>query len=587
MSAVSPEPGILKTLVGSGPWRGPARWIGTYLLARDHKVIGLQFFFTALAWSLVAMGLAIAIRWQLAWPWQSVPVMGPTLLSEQGGQISPEFYATAANQYVTVIVFFVLVPILNGTFGSYLVPLMIGAENMAFPTWNMASYWMMWPASICVGASFFVAPTYASAQSQSLGVAESWCFGGVACVGIAMILWSANLLTTVVQMRAPGMTFFKMPMTVWGMAVAAIVLLVMLPLWAARTVTQAADRLFASDLPQSEFLAASMNHLGLDGMQLLHEAHPAVYILVLPLVGMISDIIATFSRKSLCGYPALVLAIAAMGTGALLWALLPANSDTGLSLRVIASVLWALVTAIAVSTLAVGWLQTMWAGRIQLTTSMLFAIGFVLALMTGMLSTLLMTSQSTGMGSVGGYYGVAHFHFLAVGAGMMGIFAALYFWFPKMFGRQMSEFWGHTHFALTLVFINATLLPMVGLAERGAARASAEPEGFEWFAGAPPVNRFITLCALATIACQAIFMANFLYSIFFGRRVGRNPWNSNTLEWSAPSPPSQGNFDFQPIVNRGPYEYGHPSRLRDFTTQTEPASSETVPAVVGEGGAHV
>ncbi|GAB5403392.1 MAG: cbb3-type cytochrome c oxidase subunit I [Aureliella sp.] len=569
---------------------GLAGWLGTYIFARDHKVIGLQFLFSTLIWFFVGGMLAMAIRWQLAWPWQSMPIVGPMLFSQEGGQISPEFYTSLVTQHATVMVFFVIIPIFTAAFGNYLIPLMIGAEDMAFPTLSMMSYWMMWPAFIFVGASFFVAPYGAGAlvaSSPGSGTAQTLWLAGILCVGIASMMGSLNCLTTIIQMRAPGMTMFRLPMTVWAIFITAILQAFALPVLAAGSIVHLTDRVLGtgSYLPELASASSSVSASG-GGQSLLWQhlfsfySHPAVYILILPAMGMVSDVITTFSRKPLFGYRSMVIAISTIaGLGLVVWGHHMYTSW----MSPVLGITFAVSTVAIVIPSAVkvfGWLGTLWGGRLVLATPMLFAIGFVSMFIVGGLSGILMASTPVDMVIHDTYYIVAHFHYVLVGAATMGIFAGLYFWFPKMFGRQMSEFWGRAHFALTFVFINGTFFPMYLLGAGNMPRRYADPYHFDLFADMQPLNKFITFCAFATMASQAVFVLNFLTSIFFGRRVGRNPWNSNTLEWAAASPPGQGNYDFQPVVHRGPYEYSDPRRPVDFCPQNEPAVNAL--ASVGE-----
>lgn len=580
----------------SGTSVGFVGWLTTYVFARDHKIIAMQFLFSTLIWFFVGGMLAMAIRWQLAWPWQNMPIVGPMLFSGEGGQISPEFYTSLVTQHATVMIFFVIIPILTAAFGNFLIPLMIGAEDMAFPTLNMLSYWMMWPAFILIGCSFFMPPYGAGAgwtsypplsvlaeSSPGSGMAQTLWLVGVMSVGIASMMGAVNCMTTIIQMRAPGMTMFRMPMTVWGMFITAILQAFTLPILTAGALMQMADRLMGTGIYLPE-LASANNRAPLSGggQPILWQhlfwfySHPAVYIMILPAMGMVSDVIATFSRKPLFGYKSMVYAICTIaGLGFIIWGhhMFTSGMSPVLGITFAASTV---AIAIPSAVKVFNWLGTMWGGRLEFTSPMLFAIGFLSMFIIGGLSGILMAYTPVDVVIHDTYYIVAHLHYVLVGAATMGVFAGIYFWFPKMFGRQMSEFWGKSHFALTFVFINGTFFPMHLLGAGNMPRRYADPYHFELFADMLPLNRFITVCAFATMASQAIFILNFLGSIFVGRRVGRNPWNSNTLEWAAPSPPGHGNFDFQPIVHRGPYEYGNPSHPRGFHPQTEPSMEATV-----------
>src|SRR6478736_2609371 len=281
-------------------------FINTYIFSRDHKIIGIQFLFSTLLWFLVGGLLALGIRWQLAWPWSNMPLIGPMLFSAEGGQISPEFYTTLFTMHATVMIFFVIIPILAGAFGNYLIPLMIGADDMAFPTLNMLSYWFMWPAFLAFGASFFVGTgpmsgwTSYPPLSLTIDAQKLWLVG-LTCVGVSSMMGSVNYLTTIIQMRAPGMTMFRLPMTIWAMFITAVLQAFALPVLTAAGFMQLADLTIGTGffIPEG-WSASNTAHASGGGQPLLWQhlfwfySHPAVYIMILPAMGMVSDIIACF-----------------------------------------------------------------------------------------------------------------------------------------------------------------------------------------------------------------------------------------------------------------------------------------------------
>ncbi|MDP6468974.1 MAG: cbb3-type cytochrome c oxidase subunit I [Pirellulaceae bacterium] len=566
------------------------RFVSTYVFSRDHKIIGLQFLFSTLLWFLVGGLLALGIRWQLAWPWADMPFIGRMLFSAEGGQISPEFYTTLFTMHATVMIFFVIIPILAGAFGNYLIPLMIGAEDMAFPTLNMLSYWFMWPAFIFMGISFIWPPYGAGggwtsypplssimeAAPHSMQ-AQTWWLLGVTCVGISSMLGSVNYMTTIIQMRAPGMTMFRLPMTIWGMFITAILQAFALPVLTAAGFMQLTDRLFGTGffIPENLIVNNSVAASG-GGQPLLWQhlfwfySHPAVYIMILPAMGMASDIITCFARKPLFGYKPMVYSISGIaGLGFIVWGhhmfVSGMNPVLGMTFMV-ATMMIALPSAVKVF----NWLGTIWGGRIQFTTPMLFSLSFVAMFIVGGLSGIFMAATPVDIFIHDTYFIVAHFHYVLFGGTVMAVFGAIYFWFPKMFGRTMNETLGKIHFFLTFIFQNGTFYTMHMLGAVGFPRRLADPYDYQTFAHLQPMNQFMTICAILMVATQIIFAVNFFYSIFFGTRVGRNPWRSNGLEWTAPSPPGHGNFDFQPIVYRGPYEYSSPESDEDYYPQTEP-----------------
>ncbi len=578
--------------------RSFGEFITHYVFSRDHKIIGIQFLFSTLLWFLVGGLLALCIRWQLAWPWDNMPVIGKALFSGDGGQISPEFYTMLFTMHATVMIFFVIIPILAGAFGNFLIPLMIGAEDMAFPTLNMMSYWFMWPAFACIGLSFFMPGNGAAAGWTSYpplsaiweaapgsGLAQTLWLLGITFVGVSSMMGSINYMTTIIQMRAPGMTMFRLPMTIWAMFITAILQAFALPVLTAAGFMQLADRTLGTGffLPEGLVVNNSIAASG-GGQPILWQhlfwfySHPAVYIMILPAMGMVSDILSCFSRKPLFGYKPMVFAISGIaGLGFIVWGhhmfMSGMNPALGMTFMV-STMLIALPSAVKVF----NWLGTMWGGKIQFTTPMLFAISFVSMFVIGGLSGIFMAATPVDIFIHDTYFIVAHFHYVLFAGTAMGVFGAIYFWFPKMFGRMMNESWGKLHFFLTFIFLNGTFFAMHILGAVGFPRRYADPYHFKVFAHLQPLNAFITVCAIGMVCSQIIFAINFIGSMFKGNPVGRNPWGSNGLEWSAPSPPGHGNFDFQPIVYRGPYEYGSPESDTDFYPQTQPPPKDTASA---------
>ena len=565
-------------------------FLRTYVFSLDHKIIGMQFLFSTLLWFLVGGLLALGIRWQLAYPWSNVPVIGNMLFEAEGGQMSPEFYTTLFTMHATVMIFFVIIPILAGAFGNFLIPLMIGADDMAFPTLNMLSYWFMWPAFICIGLSFF-APPYGAGSgwtsypplsavveaAPASGRPQTLWLLGVTFVGISSMLGSVNYMTTIMQMRAPGMTMFRLPLTIWGMFITAILQAFALPVLTAAGFMQLLDRLVGTGFFIPEHLVVNnAEPLAGGGQPLLWQhlfwfySHPAVYIMILPAMGMVSDMVSCFSRKPIFGYKPMVYSISGIaGLGFIVWGhhmfVSGMNPMLGMTFMV-ATMMIALPSAVKVF----NWLGTMWGGKLQFTTPMLFSIAFVSMFIIGGLSGIFMAATPTDIFIHDTYFIVAHFHYVLFAGTAMAVFGAIYFWFPKMFGRMMNDSWGKLHFFLTFIFLNGTFYPMHILGAVGFPRRLADPYHYATFEHLLPMNQFMTWCAIGMVAAQIIFAANFVYSIFCGPAIGRNPWKSNTLEWQAPSPPGHGNFDFQPVVFRGPYEYGSPEVNTDYYPQTQP-----------------
>ena len=496
--------------------------------------------------------------------------------------------------HATVMIFFVIIPILAGAFGNFLIPLMIGADDMAFPTLNMLSYWFMWPAFICVGLSFFAPGNGAAAgwtsypplsvihdaAPGSLNAQTLWLLG-VTFVGISSMMGSVNYLTTIIQMRAPGMTMFRLPLTIWGMFITAILQAFALPVLTAAGFMQLLDRTLGTGFFLPEGLVANNSPMAAGGGQpLLFQhlfwfySHPAVYIMILPAMGMVSDMISCFSRKPVFGYKPMVYSISGIaGLGFIVWGhhmfVSGMNPVLGMTFMV-STMMIALPSAVK----TFNWLGTLWGSRIEFTTPMLFSLSFVSMFVIGGLSGIFMAATPVDIFIHDTYFIVAHFHYVLFGGTAMAVFGAIYFWFPKMFGRMMNEPLGKLHFFLTFIFLNGTFYTMHVLGAVGFPRRLADPYHYATFAQLQPINQFMTICAIGMVSVQAIFAGNFFYSMFYGKRVGRNPWRANSLEWMAPSPPGHGNFDFQPVVYRGPYEYSHPDADDDFYPQTMPPKED-------------
>ncbi len=565
-------------------------FLRTYVFSLDHKVIGIQFLFSTLFWLVIGGLLALGIRWQLAWPWTPLPVLGKLLFASEGGQMPPEFYTMLFTMHASIMIFFVVIPILAGAFGNFLIPLMIGAEDMAFPVLNMLSYWFMWPAFIAMIASFFVEGGAAAAgwtaypplsgvqaAAPASGPGQTLWLWGVIFVGISSMLGSVNYMTTIIQMRAPGMTLFRMPMTIWGMFITAILQAFALPVLTAALFMLLLDRTLGTGFFLPEGVLINNAEVGAGGGQPLlwqhlfwFYSHPAVYIMILPAMGMVSDIVSTFARKPLFGYKPMVFAIAGIaGLGFIVWGhhmfMSGMNPYLGLTFM-LSTIMIALPSAVK----TFNWLATIWGGRIQFTAAMLFALGFVSMFIIGGLSGIFMAATPVDIMIHDTYYIVAHFHYVLFGGTMLAVFGGIHYWFPKMFGRMMNEFWGKVHFVLTFIFLNGVFYPMHLVGAAGFPRRLADPYHYEAFAHLLPINQFMSVSAILLGLSQLIFFANLFYSLFWGPRVGRNPWKANSLEWTAPSPPGHGNFDFQPIVYRGPYEYSSPEVDEDYYPQVQP-----------------
>jgi len=570
-------------------------FISKYVFSTDHKVIGIQFLVTTMLMLMVGGALALGVRWQLAFPWQYLPFFGD-FFKAQGGQISPEAYTMLFTMHATVMIFLVIIPVLAGAFGNFLIPLMIGADDMAFPTLNMLSYWFMWPAIACFGTSFFYGsgpaagwtsyPLLSALESSApgSGLAQTWWLLGVTFVGVSSMMGSVNYMTTIINMRAPGMTLFRMPLTIWAMFITAILQAFALPVLTAAGFMLLADRMFGTCffIPAGIIVNNAPPTIG-GGQPLLWQhlfwfySHPAVYIMLLPAMGMVSDMLACMSRKPVFGYKPMVYSMAAIaGLGFIVWGhhMFTSGMNPALGMTfMISTIMIALPSAIK----TFNWIGTMWGGRLQFNTVMLNSVAFVSLFIVGGLSGIFMAAVPVDIYIHDTYFIVAHFHYVLFGATLFGVFGGIHFWFPKMFGRMMNDTVGQIHFFLTFIGMNGTFFPMHLLGVAGMPRRYADPYLHPYLEHLLPMNQFMTISAIIMGAAQFLLLGNFAYSIFFGPKCGRNPWNANGLEWSAPSPPGHGNFDVPPVCYRGPYEYSDPQFDDDYALQTDPPPQKTAP----------
>jgi cytochrome c oxidase subunit I len=563
-----------------------------YIFSEDHKIIGIQFLFTSIIFLGLGGILALLVRIQLAWPHAEIPILSHYFV-DNGGRVSESFYNMLFTMHASVMIFFVIIPFLTGAFGNFTIPLMIGAPDMAFPKLNMMSYWVLWPGFVLVSYSFFVDggaassgwtayPTLATVPSSNANPAEAGTGGfyspaapgsghgqifwlmSLVCVGVGSMMGSVNYITTIINMRAPGMTLYRMPMTIWAMFITAILQAFALPVLTVALILQLLDKTLGTTffLPDGLVLGNWSTDAG-GGQPLLWQhlfwfySHPAVYIMILPAMGMVSDIIATFSRRPLFGYRAMIYSIAGIaGLGFIVWGhhMFQSGMDPRLGTGfMVATMMIALPSAIKVF----NWLGTIFRGNLQFTTPMLFALGFVSMFIIGGLSGIFMAATPVDIYIHDTYFIVAHIHYVLFASSLLGIFGAIYYWFPKMFGRMMNENLGKAHFFLTFIFCNCTFFPMHMAGVAGLRRRIPDITAGALEGRLLPLNEFMSISALILGATQLIFLFNFLYSLFFGPRATRNPWNSNTLEWTTGDPvPGHGNFDTAPIVHCGPYVYG-------------------------------
>jgi cytochrome c oxidase subunit 1 len=539
-------------------------------------MIGRQFLFLGLIMMILGGLLAILVRWQLAWPETAVPGFGwvpePYMF---GGIIPPETYNMLFTMHATIMIFFVVMPILVGAFGNFLIPLMIGTRDMAFPVLNMLSFWAALPSGIIMLAGFFVPGGHAAGGWTSYAPLTAdpvytgvywgqnlWCISLI-ILAFSSMMGSINYITTLINMRAPGMTFMRLPLVIWSLFIVAILLLLALPVLTSALAMLLFDRLFGTHF----FLPAQGGEPLLWQHLFWFFGHPEVYILILPGMGIASEILPVFSRKPIFGYRAMAYSMMAIAfLSWIVWGHHMFQSGMNPALGT-AFTITTMVIAVPSAIKTFNWLGTLWGGSIRFTVPMLNALAFVSMFVIGGLSGIFMASTPVDIFIHDTYYIVAHIHYVVFGGSVFGIFAGIYYWFPKMFGRMMNSTLGHIHFWLTLIFFNATFFPMHILGVGGHMRRIYNPTQYEFLQPLQPINIFITVSAICLGLSQIPFVINFFWSLFGGRRAERNPWQANTLEWVAATPPPHGNFEAIPTVYRGPYEYSSPEVEEDYLPQ--------------------
>ena len=552
-------------------------FIRHYIFSTDHKMIGRQFLFMGLFMMILGGLLALMVRWELAWPEEVVPFtqwIPEPYMSE--GHMNPAFYNSLFTMHATIMVFFVVMPILVGCFGNFLIPLMIGARDMAFPLLNMLSFWVGAVAGVIMLAGFFVPGGHAAAGWTSYAPLSSvpvysgvywgqnlWCIS-ILVLGVSSLMGSINYITTIINMRAPGMTFFRLPLTIWALFIVAILLLLALPVLSAALGLLLLDRLAGTTF----FLPAGGGEPLLWQHLFWFFGHPEVYILILPAMGIASDILSVFARKPIFGYRAMAYSMLSIaGLSWIVWGhhMFQSGMNPTLGSTFMISTM---VIAVPSAIKTFNWLGTLWGGDIHFTTPMLNALAFVSMFVIGGLSGIYMAATPVDIFIHDTYFIVAHIHYVVFGGSIFGIFAAIYYWFPKMFGRMMNETLGKLHFWPTFIAFNCTFFPMHILGVGGHMRRIYNPMQYDFLHPLQPINVFITISAICLGLAQILFAINFFWSMFAGKQATENPWNANTLEWTAPSPPPHGNFGELPTVYRGPYEYSSPEVEEDWLPQT-------------------
>ena len=603
----------------------PTSFIRKYVFSVDHKVIGIQYLLLALFSAFTGLVMSVLMRLHLTWPNQKWPLLGQIFSAGMpGGAMSPEFYLSLVTMHGTIMVFFVLTTAPQGGFGNYFLPIQVGAEDMAFPTLNMLSFWVTLLGLLVIVSAVFVEGSTTiggTALAQALGGGGSGTVGpiggwtgypplsaipstgpgqgagatlwvtSIAIFCVASLLGALNFITTLLNLRTRGMSLMRMPLTCWSWFTTAILSLLAFPVLLAAGILLLLDRHAGTSffIPGGEYIKdAVLPNKG--GSPILWQhlfwffGHPEVYIAILPGMGLTSHLLSTFARKPVFGYRAMVFAMFGIGPlGFFVWGhhmfVSGMSPYTGMAFSVLT-----LSIGVPSAIKTFNWLGTLWGGRIRFTAPMLFAVGFVSLFVAGGITGLVLGQTSLDLSMHDTYFVLAHFHLVMGVAAIFGIFAGVYFWFPKMFGRMMDERLGQIHFWLTFAGVYAIFIPMHVMGIVGMPRRYASFGEYEFLRKLDPLVLVVTIAAIVTAVTQFVFLFNFCWSLFKGKRASDNPWEATTLEWATPTtPPPFDNFGGKiPTVYRGAYEYSVPGAPEDYVMQTDPS----LPEAGGHHGGH-
>lgn len=569
-------------------------FVTNYIFSQDHKVIGKQFLITGILWAIIGGGLSIIFRLQLGFPGIDLEWMRPLLGNwiTENGQLDTEFYLALVTMHGTIMVFFVLTAGLSGTFSNFLIPLQIGARDMASGFMNMLSYWFFFLSSVIMFISLFI-ETGPAGGGWTIYPPLSALPQAIAGSGLGMTLWlvsivffiastllgGINYITTVINLRTQGMSFTRLPLTIWAFFLTAILGLLSFPVLVAAALLLVFDRSFGTSFYLSDIYIGGEALPNTGGSPILFQhlfwflGHPEVYIIIMPAFGITSEIISTNARKPIFGYKAMIGSL--MGIGILSFVVWAHHMFvTGMS-PFLGSIFMILTLVIAVPSAikAFNYITTLWKGNIRFTTAMLFSIGFVSLFISGGVTGIFLGNSALDIFLHDTYFVVAHFHLVMGSSAFFGMVAGIYHWYPKMFGRMLDEKLGYIHFWLTFVGVYMVFFPMHYIGIAGFPRRYYSFTNFDAFSSFGDLNMFVTVAAIVTFGAQFIFIFNFFYSMWRGRKATQNPWESNTLEWTTPVEPGHGNWPGKiPTVYRWPYDYSKPGAEGDFIPQTVPLS---------------
>ena len=567
-------------------------FISKYIFSLDHKMIAKQFLITGMFMGIIGMLMSILFRLQLSNPGESFAVLEWFLGDKwaPGGILDPNMYLSLVTMHGTILVFWVLTAGLTGTFANFLIPLQIGARDMASGFINMLSYWFFFTATVVLLISLFVetGPASAgwtiypplSALPQAIpgsGLGQDLWLVAMTLFIVSSLLGGLNYIVTILNLRTKGMSMSRLPLTMWALLIVAILGVLSFPVLLSAALLLIFDRSFGTSFYLSDIVIGgeALHHTG--GSPILFEhlfwflGHPEVYIILLPALGIVSEIISVNSRKPIFGYKAMVVSLIAIAfLSFIVWGhhMFITGMDPFLgSVFTFTTLLIAIPSAVKVF----NYLATLWKASIRFTPAMLFAIGFVSTFITGGLTGLILGDSALDINVHDTYFVVGHFHIVMGLSAIYGMFAGVYHWFPKMYGRMMNKKLGYIHFWLTFISAYGVFFPMHFLGLAGLPRRYYTNTAFPMFEGLSDINEIITTFAILGGLVQLLFVFNFFYSIFKGTKATENPWGSNTLEWTTPIERIHGNWPGDiPSVHRWPYDYSKPGSEKDFIPQTEP-----------------
>ncbi len=580
----------------SGGHHHTETFISKYIFSLDHKTIGKQFLFLGMFWAIIGGGMSVLFRVQLGWPDETFPLLERIFAAWfTDGKLNPEAYYSLVTMHGTIMVFFVLTASLSGTFANLLLPLQLGARDMASPLMNALSFWLFFIAGVIMFSSLFLPTGAASAgwtiypPLSALPQTSPGSGNGMTFWLIAMVIFVAstlmgglNYVSTVLNLRTKGMSLFRMPLTVWALFFTAIIGILSFPVLVSCVVLLIFDRGLGTSFYLSNIVIGGKALPYAGGSPILFQhlfwflGHPEVYIVILPAMGMVSEVLAVHSRKPIFGYKAMIFSILGITVlGFVVWAhhmfMSGLNPFVG-SIFTLFTLLIAIPSAVKVF----NWLATLWRGNIRINPPSMFAIGFVSMFISGGLTGIWLGNSTIDIQLHDTYFVVAHFHIVMGVAAFFGMFAGIYHWFPRMFGRLMNETMAYIHFAVTFIGAYLIFWPMHFLGLAGVPRRYYSFNEFAAFSQYAYLNKVISIAAIVVFLAQFVFLINFVWSIFRGKKSTQNPWQANTLEWTSPIEGIHGNWEGDtPEVHRWAYDYSrYPDSDVDFIPQNVPLSED-------------